>query len=171
MNKLIIINILVFILFSFKSYSQEVIVINSNNLKCNDTIRVYSPKAISKNKDVPTLFLLHGWSGSYKDWGNKYNLQEIADNYGFRIITPDGFYNSWYLNNFDSTKMQWRKFYDEEFFPLIKDKYSLKPEMTFITGLSMGGHGAINIFMDNPQNYRTAGSMSGVLDLFTLSSS
>ena len=64
MNKLIIINILVFILFSFKSYSQEVLVINSKKLKCNDTIRVYSPKAISKNKDDPTIFLLHGWSGS-----------------------------------------------------------------------------------------------------------
>ena len=29
----------------------------------------------------------------------------------------------------------------------------------------MGGHGAINLFLDNPDKFKSAGSMSGVLDL------
>ena len=41
----------------------------------------------------------------------------------------------------------------------------LLKKKTFITGLSMGGHGAINLFLDDVSRFRAAGSMSGVLDL------
>ena len=34
-----------------------------------------------------------------------------------------------------------------------------------ITGLSMGGHGALTLFMQNPERFRAAGSMSGVMHL------
>ncbi len=155
--------------------SQERIVISSKNLKCDDTVLVFSPdkanKKSHKSKDLkakystPTLFLLHGWSGCYKDWSNHYNLQEISDRTGFRIICPEGFYNSWYLNNRDTSLMQWRTFFDKELYPMMKERYGFNPQRTFITGLSMGGHGAINIFIDDTSRFRTAGSMSGVLDL------
>lgn len=152
------------------SLEPELIVIESSNLKCNDSILVFTPACcgkteVSESKTLPTLFLLHGWSGCYKDWSNKHDIQEISNRTGFRIICPDGFYNSWYLNNTDTTKMQWRAFFDNECFPLLKEKYALVPDSTFITGLSMGGHGAVNLFLDHPENFRAAGSMSGVLDL------
>ena len=150
-------------LTTLKSGAQEKIIINSPNLKCNDTILVFSPEAASAQ--TPTLFLLHGWSGDWSNWSTKYDLQEISNRTGFRIITPDGFYNSWYLNNIDPAKMQYRTFVDEELYPQMKERYNLKRETTFITGLSMGGHGAINIFLDDTTRFRTAGSMSGVLDL------
>jgi S-formylglutathione hydrolase FrmB len=44
-------------------------------------------------------------------------------------------------------------------------KYRLDPKRSFITGLSMGGHGAINLFLDDTTRFRSAGSMSGVLNL------
>lgn len=160
---------------SFQLKAQERIIITSTNLKCNDTILVFSPQKIKKHPKIsydsktssgtPTLFLLHGWSGSYKDWSRHYDLQEISNRTGFRIICPDGFYNSWYLNNIDTSKMQWRTFFNKELYPQMKERYSLDPKTTFITGLSMGGHGAINIFIDDTSRFRTAGSMSGVLDL------
>lgn len=127
--------------------------------------KVNNAKWEKNDKCMPTLFLLHGWSGCYKDWSNKYDLQQISNRTGFRIICPDGFYNGWYLNNSDPDKMQWRTFFDTELFPQMKEKYHLAPDSTFITGLSMGGHGAINLFLDHPENFRAAGSMSGVLDL------
>lgn len=149
--------------------SPELIVIESANLKCNDSILVFTPqccgKALQEGKAIPTLFLLHGWSGCYKDWSNKHDIQEISNRTGFRIICPDGFYNGWYLNNTDTTKMQWRSFFDQECFPQLKEKFDLVADSTFITGLSMGGHGAVNLFLDHPENFRAAGSMSGVLDL------
>ncbi len=146
-----------------KSFAQELVVIESSYLKCNDSILIFTPKAAIKKS--PALFLLHGWSGSYSDWSNKAEIQAVSDKYGFIIITPDGFYNSWYLNNIDTNKMQWRTFFNKELYPLIEERYNLDPKKTFITGLSMGGHGAINIFLDDTTRFRAAGSMSGVLNL------
>lgn len=143
----------------------ETIVISSDNLKCDDTCLVFTPNTKGQFEKTPTLFLLHGWSGCYKNWSDKYDLQEISNRTGFRIICPDGFYNSWYVNSSDPEGMQYRTFWDEDLWPLMKGKYGLDPEYTFITGLSMGGHGAINLYLDHPENFRSAGSMSGVLNI------
>ncbi len=152
---------------SVNLFSQELLVIKSENLKCDDSLLVFTPKnvKIAPGHNTPALFLLHGWSGNYRNWRDKTDIQAVSDKYGFIIITPDGFYNSWYLNNIDPAKMQWRTFFDKELYPLIMSKYKLNPERTFITGLSMGGHGAINIFLDDTTRFKAAGSMSGVLNL------
>ena len=142
------------------------IVINSANLKCNDTVLVFTPKGWTPQAGTtPALFLLHGWSGDWSNWDKRTDIQAMSDKYGFIIITPDGFYNSWYLNNIDPAKMQWRAFFDQELYPMMVKEYNLKPESTFITGLSMGGHGAINVYLDDISRFRGAGSMSGVLRL------
>lgn len=139
-------------------------IFESQYLKCSDTVLIFKPRT-AHSYPTPALYLLHGWSGKYSDWSRKTNIQAVADKFGFIIITPDGFYNSWYLNNIDSNKMQWRAFFDNELYPVLKDRLQLDPARTFITGLSMGGHGAINIFMDDTTRFAAAGSMSGVLDL------
>ena len=158
--------------------AQELVVISSSALHADDSVLVFIPEQYADNYSdrycveccgdpdpVPALFLLHGWSGCYRNWSDYYDLQQIADESGFIIICPDGFYDSWYVNANDPDKMQWRDFFDKELYPQIKEKYYLDPEKTFITGLSMGGHGAINLFLDDPARFRAAGSMSGVLDL------
>lgn len=165
-------------IFAIGANAQQITIISSPNLHCDDTVRVYIPSAIAElyapeycseccgdPEPAPALFLLHGWSGSYRNWGDKCDLQKLSDSTGFIIICPDGFYNSWYVNATDPEKMQWRTFFDKELYPLMMEKYYLSPEKTFITGLSMGGHGAVNIFFDDPARFRAAGSMSGVLDL------
>lgn len=164
MRKTIIISFIYFIALSCSKQVPEMLIYSSKYLKCDDTCLVFSP-AKANREHVPTLFLLHGWSGCYRDWNNKYDIQEISNRTGFRIICPDGFYNSWYLDNVDTTQMQWRSFWNKEFLPSIIKKYNLHPESTFITGLSMGGHGAIILYLDHPELFRSAGSMSGVLNL------
>jgi len=160
--RLLIITLVAF-LGANKLFAQEQIIIESEYLKCNDTVLIFTPTII--NEKSPALFILNGWSGKYSDWSKKTDIQALSDKYGFIIITPDGFYNSWYLNNVDPQKMQWRTFFDKELYPLMKQKYNLDAQTTFITGLSMGGHGAINIFIDDTTRFRAAGSMSGVLNL------
>lgn len=141
----------------------EMIVINSENLAKPDTILVFSPRKTPKGGPKNTLILLAGRSGSYRSWPSKTDLQKVSDKSGFRIICPDGFKQSWYLDN--PGGMQWRTFFWEELWPELKGKYTLDPDHTFIDGLSMGGHGAMNIFLDHPEHFRGAGSMSGVLNL------
>lgn len=142
-------------------------VFHSPNLHCDDTVAVYMPSQLYSvpRTSLPTLFLLHGYSGNWHDWCRNTDLQALCDSTGWRIICPDGFYGSWYLDNADKEKMQWRTFFWEECYPFMAAKYGLDPEKTFIAGLSMGGHGAMNIFLDHPERFKGAGSMSGVLDL------
>ena len=166
------------LLFAAGAHAQQLVVIESPNLHANDSVLVFIPQQFEFNYSdrycldclgdpdpVPALFLRHGWSGCYRNWSDYYDLQQIADESGFLIICPDGFYDSWYVNANDPNQMQWRDFFDQELYPQLKEKYFLDPEKTFITGLSMGGHGAINLFLDDPARFRAAGSMSGVLDL------
>lgn len=155
---------LTFIGISSLLQSQDQIIFKSNYLKSADTVLVFTPKVKNPNGD-PALYLLHGWSGNYSNWSKKTDLQSFSDKYGFIIITPDGFYDSWYLNNIDTNKMQWRTFFHEELYPILKKRYNLSEEKTFITGLSMGGHGAITTFLSDTTKFRAAGSMSGVLSL------
>ena len=158
--------------------AQELVVISSSALHADDSILVFVPAQYADNysdrycrecsgdpEAVPALFLLHGWSGCYRNWADKSDLQAVANETGFLIICPDGFYDSWYVNGKDPDAMQWRDFFDKELYPQLMAKYYLSPEKTFITGLSMGGHGAINLFLDDTGRFRGAGSMSGVLDL------
>lgn len=140
-------------------------IFKSENLHCADTVAVYSPSTQISATGLPTMILLHGYSGCWRDWGKNMDLQDLCDRTGWRIICPDGFYDSWYLNNADPGKMQWRTFFWEECYPALNRKYGLKADKTFITGLSMGGHGAMNIFLDHPELFAGAGSMSGVLDV------
>lgn len=167
-----------FFLCVFTAGAQQLVVISSPHLHADDSVLVFIPQQFEANyaeeycveccgdpDPVPALFLLHGWSGCYRNWADKSDLQRVADESGFIIICPDGFYDSWYVNAKDPNDMQWRDFFDKELYPQIKEKYFLSPEKTFITGLSMGGHGAINLFLDDVSRFRAAGSMSGVLDL------
>lgn len=147
--------------------SQELLVLNSKYLHTDDSILIFTPRshAVSDTAHTPLVFLLHGWSGCYRDWSRKMDLQQLSDRSGFIIVCPDGFYNSWYLNDSNSKGMQWRSFFTHELYPQIRDRYKMLPRDCFITGLSMGGHGAINIFIDHPDWFHAAGSMSGVMDL------
>ena len=146
-----------------RAFNQHVL--PSELLGCNDTLLVYTPSAHTGEKSLPTVFLLHGYSGNYADWRSHMDLQDLSDRTGFRLICPDGFYAGWYLDQADPQAMQWRSFFWKECWPLLDSHYGLAPDRTFVTGLSMGGHGAMNLFLDYPERWRGAGSMSGVVDL------
>ena len=145
--------------------AQEQIVIASSHLQANDTVLVFTPQGYAQGESRPTLFLLHGWSGDWNNWNQRVPIQKFSDTFGFIIICPDGFYNSWYMNSSEPGGMQWRDFFHQELYPMMQARYHFRPELCFISGLSMGGQGALNIYIDDPSRFRAAGSMSGVMDL------
>lgn len=145
--------------------AQDTLVFKSANLHCADTVLVFTPRQEAGERFLPTLILLHGYGGKYSDWSRNTDLQALCDGTGFRIVCPDGFYKSWYFNDANPSGMQWRSFFWEECWPALAARYGLSPDKTFIDGLSMGGHGAMNLFLDHPDRFRGAGSMSGILVL------
>lgn len=164
MRKFCFCAIAVLLAFSVQAKTRpELLTFDSKNLGKVDSVLVFSPDNASL--DTPALVLFHGRSGSCRDWSSRMDLQKLCQDFGFRIICPDGFKRSWYLDNLGEGTMKWRTFFWEELWPVLVEKYGMKPDRTFIDGLSMGGHGAMSIFLDHPDLFRGAGSMSGVLNL------
>lgn len=142
-------------------------VLPSKNLPTPDTVWVFKPANYqsSVNKQYPLVYLLHGWSGSYHQWNDIYNCQELADRYGFIIVCPDGLYNSWYINSPAQKSNQYSDFFFQDLMPFITNQYRVDTTNMFISGLSMGGHGALYLFEQKPNLFKSAGSLSGVMDL------
>ena len=146
-----------------ESAAQDLLTLHSSKIPKNDSVWVFKPINYSIEKTYPAIFLLHGWSGNYKQWHSIMDAQKYADDYGFIIICPDGFYNSWYLNSPLKVDYQYVDFFYESLMPKIKSTYKVDTANVFITGLSMGGHGALNIFLEHPELFKSAGSTSGGL--------
>lgn len=142
-------------------------VLNSNHLPASDTVWVFTPSDYITNpeKHYPVVYLLHGWNGSYHQWNDITDCQNLADRYGFIIVCPDALTDSWYINSPAIKQSQYADFFFLDLMPFISENYHTDPENIFITGFSMGGHGALFLFAQKPTLFRSAGSLSGVLDL------
>lgn len=148
------------------AFGQESLQIHSvKNLKTTDSIWIFKPAQYSNTKQYPVVFLLHGHSANYKSWSKLANLQLLADTYNFLIVCPDGLKKSWYINSPYPDSSQYERFFIEELLPVIKKKYTTDQKNYFITGASMGGHGAFWLFLNHPELFAGAGSTSGVLNL------
>src|SRR5690554_6949110 len=61
---------------------------------------VITPESYNQDTQYPVVYLLHGYSGDYKNWVSRVpSIQEQADRFGVIIVTPDGNYGSWYLDS------------------------------------------------------------------------
>jgi putative tributyrin esterase len=167
MKKLLII-IACFISFATTTQAQEQLLFpNLSYIPGTDTTWVFMPKeyATSPDKKYPAVIMLHGWSGNYKQWHQIINCQLYANAYGFIVICPDGFNDSWYINAPLKPTSQMEEFMFKDLIPTVKQKYRIKPNNLFITGLSMGGHGALSLFAKKPEEFKAVGSTSGLMDL------
>lgn len=113
----------------------------------------------------PTIILLHGHSGSYISWSRLVNLQQLANTHQFVFICPDGLKDSWYINAKLKPQYNYYSFLVEDFLPTIRQYTCVDSTQLFVDGYSMGGHGAIYLYLRNPKSFKAAGSISGVLDL------
>lgn len=146
-----------------------------------DTLKVYSPsmkKDIktcvilpegyrSDNQVYPVLYLLHGYSGNYTNWVNFSSTKMLADEYQMIIVSPDGGFSSWYLDSPVDPSCRYETFVSKELIERIDKDYPTKRsrEGRAISGLSMGGHGAMYLAFRHPDVFGGAGSTSGGVDI------
>jgi S-formylglutathione hydrolase FrmB len=135
---------------------------------------VVIPDSYKKSKKpFPVLYLLHGGTGSFRDWltktPDKSLLHRLADQYQLIIVTPDGGPTSYYFNSPLDKTSQYETFISKELLEKIEGTYRTIKERKgrVIAGLSMGGHGAMYISTKHPELYCAAGSMSGVMNINT----
>lgn len=150
-----------------KAFSTDTIAINTQLLEGPEKVVVITPDS-DKNAKHPTVYLLNGFTGTYRDWSTRTQprLGELADQYGMVMVMPDG-RDSWYWDSPANPKLQMESFIIKELVPYIDSHYPTKAEarQRAITGLSMGGHGALWLAINHPDIFGSAGSMSGGVDI------
>ncbi|MBK8298312.1 MAG: prolyl oligopeptidase family serine peptidase [Saprospiraceae bacterium] len=120
------------------------------------------------NKSYPVLYLLHGHSSDPSSWYFVIpKIREWADRYQMILVCPDGDYDSWYLDGPNKTDRKFETYIALEVPKFIDQCYrSLKGrESRGISGISMGGHGAVYLAHKHPDQFSCIGSSSGGLDL------
>ena len=150
-----------------KAFTTDTIAIPTSLLSSPEKVTVITPEG-EKNAKFPTVYILIGYSGDHRDWTRltEPRLGELADQYGMVFVMPDG-RNSWYWDSPADPKMQMESFIVKELVPYIDAHYPTKAEagQRAITGLSMGGHGAMWLAANHPDVWGSVGTMSGGVDI------
>lgn len=133
---------------------------------------VVIPDSYAKNKsDYPVMYLLHGAFGHFKDWltltADKMLVKNLADQYNLIVVMPEGETYGWYLNSPVNKQSQFETYIVEDVIKKVDETYRTVRDKKgrVITGLSMGGHGALYLSTRHPDLFCAAGSMSGGVDL------
>ena len=129
---------------------------------------VILPDNYSSLKEVPVVYLLHGYGGNYADWIIKAKgFEKAVDQYSMMVVCPDGGIGSWYWDSPLDEDFRYETYVSKELVAWVDNKYkTIKGKAgRGITGLSMGGHGALYLAFRHPDVFGAAGSMSGGVDI------
>jgi S-formylglutathione hydrolase FrmB len=122
-----------------------------------------------KARRFPILYFLHGLGDNEQffvhsgAWNLVEDMRERGELGDFLIVTPAG-RASFYINARDG-KDRYEDFLIQEFFPFIERRYRAAPGRAnrAISGISMGGYGALHLAFRHPQLFSSAAAHSAAL--------
>jgi len=160
-----------FLLISTLTYAGKLETVTTHSAAMNKDIKamVITPDAYDTSKEYPVVYLLHGHSGNYTEWPKRApQLLELADTYQMIFVSPDGNYNSWYFDSEIKPESQYETYVAEELVAWIDNTYSTIKDRSgrAITGLSMGGHGALYLAFKHQDRWE-ANSVINMTPLLT----
>lgn len=153
---------------SLRAARVDTIVTYSASMKKEIKAVIILPAGYDTGKAYPAVYLLHGYSGNYADWVTKTKgLDQYADQYKMIIVCPDGGFSSWYWDSPMDSSYRYETYISKELVQWIDGKYKTIRNRNgrAITGLSMGGHGALYLAIKHQDVFGAAGSMSGGVDI------
>lgn len=153
------------IAFSVKGAVVDTLAVYSASMKKNVPVVVISPE--SSHASLPVVYLLHGHGGNEKYWIDmKPELKEVADRDGLIFVCPNG-NNSWYWDSPKDSSFCYETFVSSELIKYIDSNYPTLKDRSgrAITGLSMGGHGAMWLAFRHKEVFGAVGSTSGGVDI------
>lgn len=139
----------------------------SASMKKNIKAVVITPDLYKEGNSYPTVYVLHGAGGNYANWINiAPELGQYADQYQSLIVCPDGNVTSWYFDSPLDPEWKYETYVATELVNWIDNNYKTIKDRKAraITGLSMGGHGALYLSFRHQDVFGAAGSMSGGVD-------
>ena len=143
------------------------VAVPSSAMGKNSNATVVLPDVYSKgNKRFPTIYVLHGWSGNDSSWTTLTGICRLADQYGVILVMPDGDYDKWYIDSPVMSNSKYESYVGRELVDYVDRRFRTiaRKEARAITGLSMGGYGALNVALNNSSTFGAAGSLSGGVD-------
>ena len=155
-------------LATVRAATVDTVLTYSATMKKNIKAVVIRPDNYAAVKELPVVYLLHGYGGNYADWVTKVkDIGKYADLYEIMIVCPDGAIGSWYWNSPIDPNFQYETYVSGELVAWIDNKYNTikNRKGRAITGLSMGGHGALYLAFKHQDVFGAAGSMSGGVDI------
>jgi S-formylglutathione hydrolase FrmB len=168
MKRTIYLLVFVLVFFSAKAAKVDTLQVFSASMQKNIKTCVITPESYKKsNKKFPVVYLLHGYSGDYATWVKSFKeVAQQVDKYGFIVVGVDGNYSSWYFDSPIDPTFKYETYIIDELVPFIDKKYKtiVGPKGRAISGLSMGGHGALYLSFKHQEVFGAAGSMSGGVD-------
>lgn len=169
MKKTALFSLLIFYVTGLLAGTVDTISVYSASMQKDIPCVVVKPDAYKKKQNrFPVVYLLHGYSGDYANWIKKVpELQDYADTYNSIIVCPDGGFSSWYFDSPLDSNYRYETYISKEVVRYIDMHYRTIADSAHraITGLSMGGHGALYLALRHPDIFGAAGSMSGGVDL------
>lgn len=163
------ITVLLFSIVASAATQGDTITISSKYIDPAMKVAVITPADYADtNRQYPVVYLLNGYGGDYRSWTRetKVNLDSLATVYNMIFVCTDG-RNSWYFDSPMVPQKQMESFFVNDLVPYIDTHYRTlaDPAHRAITGLSMGGHGALWLGMRHPDIWGNAGSTSGGVDI------
>ena len=117
----------------------------------------------------PVLYFLHGLGDNEKTlfnsggWTLLDDLRQEHKLGDFLIVAPEG-RRSFYINSADGS-VRYSDFFLQEFIPLIEKKYRIAKGRSnrAISGISMGGYGALRFAFSHPEMFSAVSAQSAAL--------
>jgi S-formylglutathione hydrolase FrmB len=135
------------------------------------TVRVLLPNGYdpSGRTRYPVLYLLHGGTGSYRDWTDAGDAAAITARDPMIVVMPDasayGGYVDWYNHGAGGPPM-WETFHIGQLLPWIDAHLPTTGTRAgrAVAGLSMGGGGAMGYAARHPDLFAAVAAFSGAVD-------
>ena len=164
--------VLVMVLFAvFEAHAAivDTVDIYSKSMKKSMKAVVIKPQStLYAKKNWPVVYLLHGYEGWYSNWIIRApELMDYADQYDLIIVCPEGHKSSWYFDSPVDPSFRFETYISKEVVEYIDENYTTinNRRGRAITGLSMGGHGALFIAFRHSSTFGACGSTSGGMEL------
>ncbi len=148
--------------------SVDTISVFSKSMNKSIKVVIVKPNELAENEKIPTVYLLHGHGANYRQWiAEAPQIEKTSNSMKAMLVLPDGGYSSWYLDSEIDTSFKYETFIINELIPFIDANYPTinNRNARAITGLSMGGHGALYLSIRHKNLFGAAGSVCGGVDI------
>lgn len=143
----------------------ETVKVESESMHKQIDVSVVLPDSYGA-RPLPVVYLLHGYGdNNLLGYLSYTNVRQYADMFDVVLAIPDGGTN-WYFDSPVDPTIRYETFVSSELVKYIDKNYltDARRERRAVTGLSMGGHGALYLAIRHQDVFGAAGSMSGGVD-------